>query len=185
MCSYHDIEFGSVAEILTVCSIKEVPQDGTLPESLNDPSPSIHTPSSESNVQISIPPSSETKVMITTPTSSDAEVKFATQISSGTQGKVTTPTSSETEVKYASTTSSEAGLKFTASMSSDTKEHFIPRTSSEIEVEFNNTTSAERKGKSLKQNVQYGSNDIRYEKTKIKKSKEQPFSQTEVIKKKV
>ena len=164
-------------EILTVSTINEVPHVTSLPESLNDHPPPVHSPTSESNVEISTPSSSETKVKITT------EVKFAA--------------SSETEGKSTSLTSLETGMKFTELLSPETKENFITPALSENKVELNNTPSSEAKVnittpspsevemKSFNQNALYASKDIRYKKTKIKKSKQEPFSPVGYVKKKV
>ena len=149
-----------------------------MPESLNDHPPPVHSSTSESNVEISTPSSSsDTKVKITT------EVKFAA--------------SSETEGKSTSLTSSETGMKFTESLSPETKENFITPALSENKVELNNIPSSEGKVnittpspsevemKSFKQKALYASKDIRYKKTKIKKSKQELFSPVGYVKKKV
>ena len=160
MYSCHDIKFGSVEEILTVSSIKEVPEVDTLPESLHVPPPAFNTPTSENKREIRTSTSSEAKKKITTPTSS--EVKFAF------------PNSPDAEVKCTTLISSETGLKFTAPISSETKANC---TSSTVPPPAVHTPTLENNG-------QYDSKDIRCEKPEIK-SKHQPTSPLRVVKKKV
>ena len=110
-----------------------------------------------------VPPSDGKPI---TSTSSETEVSHVTSTSSETDVKHATPTSSETEVKHVTPTSSE------------TEGKPVTPTSSETEVKLSIPSSPDTQ---VNQNVQYASEDIRFMKTRIKKSNE-PLC---VIKKKV
>ena len=176
-CSCYEINFGSVDEILTVSSSKQIPLDVTLPENLNESLQTDLHPTPVNEEEVAYSTSSGTDVLSTTQTSSVIEEKFATQSSSEkcisppyshsevnnaistseTEVKCATQTSSAIEVKFATSNSSENQVMTTTTTSSETEFKYTAQsysdsevknaTSSQTEVKFTTKTSSENEEK--------------------------------------
>ena len=92
--------FGSVNEIMTVSTNYQVPQHFTVSEVTNEPLPTVHPPTTETEMKFTPSSSLEMPVEFITTTSSETGVKFNTNPSSDIKMKYSTPNSSENEVKF-------------------------------------------------------------------------------------
>ena len=151
-------------EILSVSSINPISNHVPLPEVMNESLTSVHPStqkSSETDVKFDISPSSQT------------EEKYATHPSSETKKKLTTASSPQGKTYFTTLPSSETGADHNNDPSSEIGRECTTPLSYENEVEIVN------------QNAKFPSNDIRYEKTRMKESKQHTNKPIEVVKKKV